>query len=781
MATNEKWFDGSPVPSLSGGQDYWFDGVPQPAISSGSGAYSLNCAAGSFTLTGNAATFNRSRHRYWRLNFTATYANNSVRLQEVELYTAVGGADVTGSGTASAEAGNAAQAFDNNTGTEWDTLSGGGGLPDWLQYDFGAGNEKDIVSIGLFPNSTTLQCPKNFDVLYSDDGSTWTTYWSITNASFPGGGGAGSTFSKFTDPAHVNNYTLTCAAGSFAVTGVSALLSEGKGIAGYAGAFTVSGQAVGFLRTYRLAANAGAFTVSGQSAGLGESHALTLSAGSFTLTGKDAALSKGIVAPLGAGAFTVTGQSAGLGETHALSCAAGAFTLTGKDAGLGRNYKLTLATGAFTVTGYDVPLATIDPYFPDVVLLIGGDGANASTAFTDESSYHHTLTANGNAQITTSQVLTGTGSVLLDGTGDFISCPTGIEFALGGAFTVESFVRPSETTDWTIIGLWSSFTANASWALGHIGGVLTWKFYDQSGTLRSLTYNWNPTVGTWYHIAVSRDLNSGTTRLRVNGVVVAKNTTWTPPRYVAGGSLFVGRQSGSALYDLNGRLDELRVTNFKDRYDTDSTVTIHTGKKPRQGFQIVGAAGSYVFSGKAASLKFAHRLAANAGSFAITGKKASLTYGALARGEFTVTGGTIRFLRTYRLVAGAGAFHFSGWPDLLTRQRRLVCASRAFLLNGKSVIFRRTYVVPLPTAHYTVTGKDIRLGLTRSLRVAAGAFTLTGLPAALTKHKRPTFIIGAIEVYPAFVAMVSVDKALNGAADVSPAITGSPKANRWAA
>lgn len=119
-------------------------------------------------------------HRYWRLYITAPGTWNSIG--ELELRDSAGGADRTGSGTASAShyydgSYLPAYACDNNTSTAW--ANAGGAPPEWWQYDFGAGNAYDIVEISLRPRATKqLECPRAFAIQYSDNGTDWTTSWS---------------------------------------------------------------------------------------------------------------------------------------------------------------------------------------------------------------------------------------------------------------------------------------------------------------------------------------------------------------------------------------------------------------------------------------------------------------------------------------------------------------------------------------------------------------------------------------------------------------------------
>ena len=93
-------------------------------------------------------------HRYWRIRSPTA---DPYGLSEVEMRTVTGGPDVTTGGTAIASAfytgGGGfppSNAFDNNNATLWTTFTvarpvGG----HWIGYDFGAGNEKDILEFTL--------------------------------------------------------------------------------------------------------------------------------------------------------------------------------------------------------------------------------------------------------------------------------------------------------------------------------------------------------------------------------------------------------------------------------------------------------------------------------------------------------------------------------------------------------------------------------------------------------------------------------------------------------
>lgn len=119
-------------------------------------------------------------HRYWRLLIEAINGSTVTSIEQLVLRTSIGGANVATGGTASASSvsgtDTAANAFDGNSATWW--LSSGN-VPQWLKYDFGAGNETDIVEMAVTARSgstgTNGQRPVDFKLQYSDDDAAWAT------------------------------------------------------------------------------------------------------------------------------------------------------------------------------------------------------------------------------------------------------------------------------------------------------------------------------------------------------------------------------------------------------------------------------------------------------------------------------------------------------------------------------------------------------------------------------------------------------------------------------
>lgn len=138
-----------------------------------------SCQAGRSFPPASGAT----PHRYWRLYITAG-SSNFTSIKELE-FAQLGGADLCAGGAAikSTEYGGlpASNAFDNDLTTVW--APDGSALPQWIGYDFGAGNAKDIQVVRLLQRDSG-QYPSAFNVQYSDDGSSWTTAWSVSGLDY---------------------------------------------------------------------------------------------------------------------------------------------------------------------------------------------------------------------------------------------------------------------------------------------------------------------------------------------------------------------------------------------------------------------------------------------------------------------------------------------------------------------------------------------------------------------------------------------------------------------
>jgi len=214
-----------------------------------------------------------------------------------------------------------------------------------------------------------------------------------------------------------------------------------------------------------------------------------------------------------------------------------------------------------------------DRHFSNVSLLLHGDGANGSTTIVDNSPTPKTVTAFGDAQISTAiadPFGNSTGVLAFDGNGDYLSVPASAAFDLGTVdFTIEMWVYPLAVI--AARGLVSKGFVNsvgsALWTIEWMSGATIGFFANASASfnLQSTTVF---SLNTWYHVAVCR--SSGTTRLFVNGS--SESSSSTPFNVTSGGALYVGTGwYAPASRSTNSYIDDLRITKGVARYTSNFT------------------------------------------------------------------------------------------------------------------------------------------------------------------------------------------------------------------
>ena len=210
----------------------------------------------------------------------------------------------------------------------------------------------------------------------------------------------------------------------------------------------------------------------------------------------------------------------------------------------------------------------VDPQFGSVSLLLHGNGTNGSTTITDNSPSPKTVTAVGNAQISTAQSKFGGASIAFDGTGDYLTLPSGTAFQFGtGDFTVEMWVYFSNGAEvFYLIDARNSSQASTGllWALfsGGFGNSLVW--YTGAAQLIGPILT---TQNTWTHIAAARQGTS--LRFFVNGAL--SNTVTDSTNYSVIPTLSYIASRYSATEALNGYIDDLRITKGVARYTANFT------------------------------------------------------------------------------------------------------------------------------------------------------------------------------------------------------------------
>lgn len=206
-----------------------------------------------------------------------------------------------------------------------------------------------------------------------------------------------------------------------------------------------------------------------------------------------------------------------------------------------------------------------DRYWYSKVLGLHCDGTNNSTTFTDVKS--HTVTANGNAKISTAQypALTGkTSSAYFDGTGDYLSIPDSSEWSFGtGNFTVRCRARfdsanPSYQT------LVSQYNTTSNWWFlrkeENTNNKLSC-YFRIGGTVKAyytMTNDWSSfAADTWYDIELTRDGSS--VYIFIDGASQTLTATTAISTNDVGdvsSSLYIGSDT---TYPLSGYLSEVEI------------------------------------------------------------------------------------------------------------------------------------------------------------------------------------------------------------------------------
>ena len=234
---------------------------------------------------------------------------------------------------------------------------------------------------------------------------------------------------------------------------------------------------------------------------------------------------------------------------------------------------MTLLTEPTRIVLAKDSVAATDTNIREVSLLLHGDGTNGSTTITDSSLTPKTVTAVGNAQISTAQSKFGGSSIAFDGTGDYCTTPYSSAFNLEvGNWTIELFAYPSVFSGPQ--GLFS-----AADVLSNAGLVV--RFFNNSlqfwvnGYSQIIVGNVNAFAGAWYHIALVR--NGSTNTLYLNGSSIGSNTQ--TPVIGSPSNVTIGRVYSNLDSEyFNGYIDELRITKGVARYT--STFTPPTASFP---------------------------------------------------------------------------------------------------------------------------------------------------------------------------------------------------------
>jgi hypothetical protein len=215
--------------------------------------------------------------------------------------------------------------------------------------------------------------------------------------------------------------------------------------------------------------------------------------------------------------------------------------------------------------------APTDPFFANVSLSLHGDGANGSTTIIDSSPSPKTVTAVGNAQISTAQSRFGGASIAFDGNGDYLTTNTSVDFGFGtDSVTAELWVRFNALSGTQILVDGREGVANRTGIVIYTSSSSLFVARDDKTNIFSSGV---PVVANaWHHVAYARSGSSN--YLFTDGVLRQTATDLTdfgPTRFLWVGRNPAGVTSSQLNQYLNGYIDDLRITKSVARYTANFT------------------------------------------------------------------------------------------------------------------------------------------------------------------------------------------------------------------
>ena len=209
----------------------------------------------------------------------------------------------------------------------------------------------------------------------------------------------------------------------------------------------------------------------------------------------------------------------------------------------------------------------------------------ANTSFlTDSSTNAFTVTNNGTATSNPFNpfsenytVLSNPGSVLLNGSTQYLTLPASTEFDYGtGDFTWECWIYP-QGTNGSIIDFWISSppltVGQCQLFLENSTALLSFYYANTTTTIAGITSASAITLNAWSHVAVVRSgSGTGNLKLYVNGIVAATSAgAVTQTMGVSSFSGTIGRQTITGTLYYNGYVSNIRLVKGLAVYTSNFT------------------------------------------------------------------------------------------------------------------------------------------------------------------------------------------------------------------
>ena len=245
------------------------------------------------------------------------------------------------------------------------------------------------------------------------------------------------------------------------------------------------------------------------------------------------------------------------GGSTALDKATGALpilntTPSGKTATVGVRTDTSIGVGATCMLA--VPLVGVATDFSNRI---------------DSKGTQRTITVSGATGITTVSNFYG-GSYAFNGSTNYITAGSSVDYQLSSNFTVEFWVYFNSTANQNIISYyWYQDTANEQgWHIDINSAKV--RFRNAYGST-AITSSSSIATGTWYHIAAV--INGGTSQIYINGVADGASGNIGTPAYsgailALGAVQYVGQPNGYYSF-LNGYLQDVRIYKGLAKYTSN--------------------------------------------------------------------------------------------------------------------------------------------------------------------------------------------------------------------
>jgi len=226
-------------------------------------------------------------------------------------------------------------------------------------------------------------------------------------------------------------------------------------------------------------------------------------------------------------------------------------------------------------TPYDPTLSTLTPPTSPATAV-----ANTSllTSFTNagvyDSSEMNDLITAGSTQISTSVKKYGTASISFAGAGNYLSMPAsgGLNFGTGD-FTIETWVYFNSLANLPF--LFQKMSGTTGWFIEVSASTVYFGWGSASGS-QYIAFSVSLSTGAWYHLAVTR--TGSTLNAFVNGTSPGSQTLASANLSYDNSvnATIGGFYAGTTTYDLNGYIDDFRITRGYVRYPSNFTAPTAT-------------------------------------------------------------------------------------------------------------------------------------------------------------------------------------------------------------